>query len=354
MGNSFRVDKFTAEEWTKYGATFSCNNIYQTWSYGEAHSVGPLYSVSRAILFRGERPEIMAQFRIARIPVIGIGVATAFWGPLWRYDEDPSSAENHLGEFLSEVRKEYGVKRGLQIRFDSRGTFSKDQDACLTQVFETNGFKINSQIRTYRTIVLDLSLDLDVLHANLDSKWRRELGYSEKAGLETEFGTSDELFDRFCKLYDEMWANKTFATGVDIQAIRRTQKIAAADQRCLIWLALHQGEDIGAGVFSVLGNTLIYFLGASSPKARKKTNPGYLLQWLAVRKAKELGLRWYDLGGLTDIPDSGVDKFKTRMNGMYTMFPGRFEAQSSDKRPFFFDVSERYFKQIRRTFRKLR
>lgn len=179
MSNLLMADEFTKEEWTKYGATFSCNNIYQTWSYGEAHSQGLVYSVSRAILFQGDHPLVMAQFRIARIPLIGIGVATAVWGPLWRNDEDPSSAEDHLSEFLSEVRAEYGVKRGLQIRFDPRSTFSKEQDARLAKIFEQQGFYVNPNIRKYRTIVLDLSLDLDVLHANLHSKWRKELRDSE-------------------------------------------------------------------------------------------------------------------------------------------------------------------------------
>ena len=270
---------------------------------------------------------VMAQFRIARIPIIGIGVATAEWGPLWHYDEDPSLAEDHLGEFLSEVRAEYGVKRGLQIRFDPRSTFSKEQDARLAQVFEKNGFKINPQIRKYRTIILDMSLDLDVLHANLHSKWRKELRDSEKAGLEAEFGSSVELFDRFRRIYDEMWTKKTFVTGVRMPAIRKTQSIANPSESFLIWLIRYQEKDIGAGVFIAMGNTMLYFLAATSPKSRQKINPGYSIMWASVRKAKEMGLKWYDLGGLTDLPDSGVDKFKTRMNGTYIMFPGRFEAR---------------------------
>jgi lipid II:glycine glycyltransferase (peptidoglycan interpeptide bridge formation enzyme) len=353
MGNYFRVDEFSAEEWTKYGATFSCNNIYQTWAYGAAHSKGMLYSMSRAILFDSNQPVVMAQFRISRIPMFGVGVATANWGPHWRYDDDLSLAEEHLGEFLNKVREEYGTKRGLQIRFDLRSTFSKEKDVCLLQVFEKNGFKINPQIRAYRTFILDLSLDLDVLRANLHSKWRRELGYSEKAGHEVEFGSSVELFDRFWGLYKEMWTKKTFATGVRMPAIRITQSTSDPMERFLIWIVRQQNEDIGAGVFSALGNTVMYFLGASSPEARQNSNPGYLIQWLAVRKAKEMGFRWFDLGGVSDLPSgSGVYKFKKKMNGTYILYPGRFVARIGIKSTYLVDIGEKWFRKLRQIIRK--
>jgi hypothetical protein len=347
MGNHFRVDGFTSEEWQKYGTTFPCYNVHQSWAYGEAHSRGVLKYISRAILFQGDRPVVMAQFRITRIPLIGMGVASALWGPLWRYDEDLSSAEDHLAEFLAEVRNEYGIKQGLHIRFDLRSTYSEEKDTRLAQIFEQQGFHFNPNVRQYRTIILDLSLGLDILHANLDKKWRQELRYSEKAGLKMESGSSVELFDRFRKVYDEMWSKKTFKTGIDLDAIRRTQEIADLRERLLIWVAQHHGDDIGAGVFSVLGNSIIYFLAATSPTLRQKANPGYSIMWASVCKAKELGLRWYDLGGLTDIPDSNIDKFKTRMTGRYTIFPGRFEHTASAKFAGILNIGEKLYKEIR-------
>lgn len=327
MNNRFVVDKFTAQEWTTYGKLFTGNNIYQTWSYGEAHSQGWLYSVSRAVLFQGDRPMVMAQFRIAKIPCIGIGIATADWGPLWHYDDNRSSAEDYLSEFLSEVRNEYGVKRGLQVRFDPRSTFIKDQDARLSQIFEQQRFFANPNVRPYRTIILDLEQDLDVLRKNLHGDWRKHLVRAERPGLLVEFGSSVELFDRFRKIYDEMWGKKTFETGVNYNARRRMQNIAPEDELVMIWLFRHGEQDIGAGGFSALGNTMLSFLAATSPNAPKHANSGYLMHWLGVCKAKELGLRWHDLGGVTDIPGNEIDKFKKRMNGTYVMFPGRFELR---------------------------
>jgi lipid II:glycine glycyltransferase (peptidoglycan interpeptide bridge formation enzyme) len=289
---------------------------------------------------------------MTKIPLIGAGVATALWAPLWRYEEDITSAENHLTQFLSDVREEYCIKRGLQIRFDPRSTYSKDYDERLAQVFTKAGYNINPDVRPYRTIILDLNLDLSQLHANLHSKWRKELRDSEKAGIELEGGSNIELFDRFRKVYDEMWAKKTFATGVNMLAIRETQNTALKDQAFFVLIAKDNGKDIGAGVFSIIGNTIFYFLGASSPSMRQKSNPGYSILWTSVCRAKELGLRWYDLGGLSDLPDSGADRFKTRMNGIYTMFLGRYEARANAGTAGLVDIGEKWFKLIRRKLRR--
>ncbi len=347
MSNHFRVDEFTEEEWQKFETTFSCNNIYQSWAYGEAHCSGSLKTISRAVLFDGDRPLVMAQFHVSRIPGIGLGVARTHWGPLWCHEEDPSSAEDHLGEFLSEVTGEYGVKRGLNIRFDPRSTFSKEQDDRLVQIFKQYGFSIDPHVRPYRTIILDLSQDLDLLRANLHSKWRNSLRKSEKVGFEVVSGYSIELFEYFLRIYDEMWANKTFKTGVDMLVIRRLQNMAAPGQGLLTFIVRHQGENVGAGVFAGFGNTIQYFLGATSPNLRQNINPGYFILWSSLCNAKSLGFRWYDLGGLTDLPNSGVDRFKKRMNGKYIMFPGRFETQPSTIRALIFDMGEKCFKKMR-------
>jgi lipid II:glycine glycyltransferase (peptidoglycan interpeptide bridge formation enzyme) len=349
MVNRFVVDKFTAEEWSKCGNLLSCNNIYQTWSYGAAHCKKPFYSVSRAILFQGDRPLVMAQFRIAKIPGFRLGFATCQWGPLWPSDEDENITEAFLSEFLTKVIDEYSKKRGLSIRFDLHSTFREDKDAHLTNVFKKNGFKYDSQTRRYRTYILDLSLDCNELRSRFHSEWRRRLRISEKVGFYIEWGSNVEMFDRFRRVYDEMWAHKTFATGIDMDMIRETVKIAKPEEGFLISVVKHEDKDVCAHVDSCLGNTMYSFLGATSPQERKNTNPGYLIRWEALQKAKAMGLRWYDLGGVTDIP-SGVslDEYKKRMNGQYIMNPGRFELRYSGALGKISDLGIKYIQEIRK------
>jgi lipid II:glycine glycyltransferase (peptidoglycan interpeptide bridge formation enzyme) len=111
-----------------------------------------------------------------------------------------------------------------------------------------------------------------------------------------------------------------------MEAVRAFHLNAIESNKFFIWIISDGGHDVAAGVFSAMGDTMLYFLGATSPHMRKDSNPGYLIQWLNLRKAIELGLHYYDLGGLTDLPDSGVDQFKNRMGGSRVVFPGWFEA----------------------------
>jgi lipid II:glycine glycyltransferase (peptidoglycan interpeptide bridge formation enzyme) len=267
----------------------------------------------------------MAQFRLKRLPFLQAGVAEANWGPLWT----PAAGVESLGEFLRHIRREYCERRGLDVRLELPADLGVDGGSQMTETLESCGFRHKPSERAYRTTVLDLSLGLDKLRANLNGKWRNCLNTAEKAGLRAECGVSTEHFDRFLKVYDQMWSQKRFGSGVRMDAIRAFQQTACASCKFLIWILQDHDVDVAAGVFSALGNTMLYFLGATSPSARKGSNPGYLMQWLTLQKAVEMGLRYYDLGGLTDLPESGVDLYKNRMGGSRVVYPGWFQASVS-------------------------
>jgi lipid II:glycine glycyltransferase (peptidoglycan interpeptide bridge formation enzyme) len=329
MSNKLLVDGMGREEWTRGCAAFVANNIYQAWDYGESHNEGKLREVSRAALMRDGNPVVMAQFQIKRLPIGGIGIADTNWGPLWHF-ESGAEGEACLTEFLEGIQEFYCVQKGLQLRFEIHGVADKDQNDRIVDILTKRGFIFKEDMRAYRTILLDLTPGLDRLRASFHGKWRNALNKAERAGLEAECGSTAQHFERFLQLYTEMWAQKRFPTGVHMDAVQAFHMNAAESDKLLIWIIRDQGVDVAAGVFSALGNTMLYFLGATSPRMRRDSNPGYLIQWLNLQKAIELGLRYYDLGGLTDLPDSGVDQFKIRMGGVRVMFPGWFEAPTAN------------------------
>ena len=328
MKQLLQIDKMSREEWTQGCASFACDNIYQAWDYGEAHNVGSCREVSRAALIYNGKPVVMAQFQIKRLPVAGIGVAEAHWGPLWHF-EAGSTGESHLIEFVGGIREEFSVHRGLNLRFEVRGVANKEQNDRMASILTDQGFRLKSDMRAYRTVILDLTQSLDQLRSSLNGKWRNALNKAEKAGLEAECGSTAQHFERFLKIYEEMWAQKRFPTGINMEAIRTFHLNADESSKLLIWNIRDGGCDVASGVFSAMGDTMLYFLGATSPHMRKDSNPGYLIQWLNLRRAIEIGLHYYDVGGLTDLPDSGVDQFKIRMGGSRVVFPGWFEAATT-------------------------
>jgi hypothetical protein len=346
MKHLLQIDGMSREEWTQGCASFACNNLYQTWDYGEAHSVGRFREVSRAALTINGKPVVMTQVQIKRLPVAGIGVAEAYWGPLW-HSEVGIAGESYLIEFFEGIQEEYSVKSGLNLRLEIRGVANKEQNDRIASILTSHGFRLKSGLRPYRTIILDLTQSLDQLRSNLNGKWRNALNKAERTGLEAECGSTAQHFERFLKIYEEMWAQKRFPTGVNMKAIHAFHLNAIESNKLLIWIIRDGEQDVAAGVFSAMGDTMLYFLGATSPHMRKDSNSGYLIQWLNLRKAIELGLHYYDLGGLTDLPDSGVDQFKIRMGGSRGVFPGWFEAPTTSWFHKAFPIFESGFRKAR-------
>jgi lipid II:glycine glycyltransferase (peptidoglycan interpeptide bridge formation enzyme) len=345
MGLSFEVDAWGADAWDGMAEGFGQASFYQSWHYGKLHARGPFRRASRAVLSVDGKCVVMAQFQLKRLP-LGPGVAESYWGPVF----DPATLTDRpqlLREFLARAKQEYVGRRGLDLRFTPRGTLSAQNDAILRDVLVESGFRHNDGARPYKTSVLDVTRELAVIRKALDQKWRNQLNVAEKAGMTLEVGQSPEMFDRFYKLYEEMWAKKRFGTGVRVPVIRKIHSALPAGRGLRITIAKDGEQDVGATVCAVCGDTLLYFLGATSSELRSNSRPGYLMQWSHITFAKEAGLKWYDTGG---IPDDAPDivRFKTRMNGTIVEFPGLFEAPSGAGSSRLYSIAEKGYRRLRR------
>lgn len=341
---SLLVDQFNERDWETWISAFGASNIYQTWAYGSVHSQGVARTVSRAVLLNGEQPLALVQFRIKRVPLLRSGVAEANWGPVW--SPQLLGADDITKVFLAGLKAEYCARRGLDLRFELPARADQAAERA-SAVLLRNGFTHCPAERPYRTIMLDLSRGLATLRADLDGKWRNALVKAEKSGLEAEFGTSLAHFDRFLAIYNEMWASKRFATGVRLDSIRALQASASEGRKLWVWILKDEGKDIGAACFAPIGDTMLYFLGATSPSGRKNTNPGYLLQWLSIQKAVASGFRWYDFGGLNELPNSNVDLFKVRTGGDRVISPGWFTSRPAGQGTSLYDRLEAAVRLLR-------
>ena len=94
-------------------------------------------------------------------------------------------------------------------------------------------------------------------------------------------------------------------------------------------LAEYEGRLL-AGIFvGLFANQGIYLYGASSNESRNLM-PNYLLQWEAIRWAKQQGATHYDFWGIPETDDeqeamAGVYRFKSGWGGCVTIFVGCYE-----------------------------
>ena len=88
--------------------------------------------------------------------------------------------------------------------------------------------------------------------------------------------------------------------------------------------------------------------GLPWPALHCKRAPGYTLQWRAAQHLKELGLRWYDLGGIDPDGNEGVYRFKSGMARIDVTAPGPFECGPGGVRRSLVAVAEKVHGRLSR------
>lgn len=234
----FQIANWDRAEWGSLTAWFPALSLYQTWDYAERHSPGRHRTVLRAVLGENNEPRAVGQMRVKRLPILKAGTAELEWGPLYRSLDD-------LALFLTELRKEVVERRGIELRLHPKSTYSEETDADLVRTIESAGFAREESERPYRSIVIDLTPELDALQGSLHSSWRRRLRKSQASGLVIEEGDSVDFFDRFSRVYGEMWKSKQFITGVRHGVIRNMLETLPSQNGFRISVAALDGRDVG-------------------------------------------------------------------------------------------------------------
>lgn len=184
-------------------------------------------------------------------------------------------------------------------------------------------FRETDRVRKYRTVLIDLRPDLDVIRANLGRKWRRNLNYATRMGLQLEQGADLAFQARFMTLFGDMVGTKNFNVHVDPNAFF---KLPAESTGLVILIVTKDGQDVAGHVLSLLGNTAVNPFGASNEQGRA-TKAGYWMSWQAIELARAQGMHWYDLGGIDPEINPGGYEFKSRMGGQDITATGPYEAR---------------------------
>jgi lipid II:glycine glycyltransferase (peptidoglycan interpeptide bridge formation enzyme) len=124
-----------------------------------------------------------------------------------------------------------------------------------------------------------------------------------------------------------------------------------------LYIAEHEGDALAAAVTLFWGEDAVYLYGASADRKRNLM-PAYLLQWTAMRGAKDAGCLRYDLFGIPPGDDpahpmAGLYRFKTGFGGTIVHRPGSLDFALRPARAALFRRAEE-IRKILRGFRKLR
>jgi lipid II:glycine glycyltransferase (peptidoglycan interpeptide bridge formation enzyme) len=321
-GFTSEVDNVSEQDWYQLLREFDDASIYQTWAYAEVIA-GPR-NMSHLVLKRDGEVVAIAQARIAKIPIINLGIAYIHWGPIWRRKGQSTDART-LAMAIRVLRNEFVCRRGLTLRVFPLAF--RDHLVPTEDLLAEEGFSPLSS-PTSKTILMDLTPSLNELRDGMNSHWKRELKVAEKKQLFLLEGTSDEMFEAFIGIYKEMVSRKKFVEPNDIEQFKRIQARLPEPYKMKIMLC-RSDEGVSSGLIcSVMGNTAIYLFGATS-NAGMKSRGSYMLQWSLLERLKRAKIASYDLNGINPEANPGTYKFKSDLagkNGCELTFEGRFDS----------------------------
>jgi lipid II:glycine glycyltransferase (peptidoglycan interpeptide bridge formation enzyme) len=275
---------------------------------------------------------------------------------MWRLKDTPADMEV-FRQAVRALRNELSLRRGLVLRVYPIAYRGKDE--VIKQVLAEEGYRYHDDGTNHRTLIIDLEPSLEEIRAVLDPKWRNHLNRAEKNSLELIVGEEEGLFEEIKKIYMEMVRRKGLVELSDIDHLKRVQRDLPPALKLKVILCRLNGVLIAGAIFSAVGATAEYLVGATSD-AGMKAKGSYLIQWAFVKWIKERGFRYYDLTGINPYTNPGTYSFKRGLAGKHGMdveFLGKFQVADSRVSSFVVKGGELImsgYKKIMRVGRSLR
>jgi hypothetical protein len=295
-------DNVSEEQWQAWLTQVGCSNLLQSWPYGETKGIEG-WHVKRAVFYANDEPIALVQVLQKRVAKV-LTVSRINRGPVFL--RPPT---------LEEQRSVWANLAPLgnlwRIRLLSVAPEIKLSGSSLIMM-EVMNFRQFSQ-HAWESIWLDIGLELDTLRKRMNGKWRNMLTFSEKKGLQLEIGSDDQYFDWMMSRYEELMQEKGF-TGAPIGFLRTMRTHLGNEDQLLVLRAMHEGEAVAGICLARHGAAATYLIGWNGTQGRNLKANQYLL-WQAIVHLKQSGLRWFDLGGISEENNPGITAFKLGLNG---------------------------------------
>lgn len=241
---------------------------------------------------------------------------------------------------LAKAIKPYLPKNTIAIRYDPNVMFSSIEErddfihgmklVCFADRIKIKKSKVD--IQPPDSTLVDLTADENEILNRMHQKWRYNIRLSERKGViirkyDGKSVNLSEKIDKFYELTKETNArdgNSSHAKAYykDLIEYSAQENSDSNNQvpQVNLYIAEHEGDEI-ASIMTLFSKTeSIYLFGASSNKKRNLM-PNHLLQWTAMKDAKQYGSLYYDMYGMSpegkneNHPMHGLYMFKANFGG---------------------------------------
>ncbi len=317
--------------WDAWMSASPSGHLLQSWGWGELKaSVGwhPLHLA----LWDAQHEQIVAAAQVLRrtplhLPLRMGHLAYIPKGPV--VDWSGHDVSNLMQTFFSQLRTILLKQGALALQTEFACDVESTESKLLIRDLDAMNFRRVQSIQPERTIVLDITPDEDTLLANMKEKWRYNIRLAGRKGVQIRVAKTAEDVEKWYGLLQTTSIRDRFGIHT-LEYYRRAWQIFAPREQARLLLAHFNGQLL-AGIFvGLMAKQAIYLYGASSNEQRQLM-PNYLLQWEAIRWAKQAGATTYDFWGIPETDEqseamAGVYRFKSGWGGKIVRFVGNYEC----------------------------
>ena len=187
------------------------------------------------------------------------------------------------------------------------------EEAALAQV----GFRPSRHaLQPPRTIVINIEGDEENILAEMKQKTRYNIRLAGRKAVEVR--ASNDL-DAFTEMMEITGERDAFGVHTG-EYYRRAHELFHPLGMCELFVATYQDQPLAGLMVFARGKRAWYFYGASNNRERNRM-PTYLIQWEAIRWAKEQGCTSYDLWGVPDHDEAVLEaQFTSRGDGLWGVY----------------------------------
>ncbi len=292
------MEFLTAGEWEKFTKTDPAAHILQTSAWGrlkENFGWSPRFfrqgQVGAMVLFRS----LPLGLSLAYIPRGPVGKGN--WGDLWPAIDDLCRQERAV--FLRVEPDLWQPISGAAIDSHLPGFVSTE-----------------NTIQPPRTILIDLRTSEEEILMGMKPKTRYNIRLAKRKNVVIHQSADVQTFHRM-----SLTTGKRDEFGIhNLDYYQRAYDLFNPGGSCVLLLAEFEGQPLAGLMAFAHGETAWYFYGASTNHERNRM-PTYLLQWEAIRWAKQKGCKVYDMWGVPDKPKNVLEEnFLNRSDGLWGVY----------------------------------
>lgn len=246
------------------------------------------------------------------------------------------SEQKEAVELLIAAVKKY--KGPIFFRLDPQET----ANPFFAQLYRSLGFAPSKKhLQPRDTLVLDLTKKEIELLSAMKPKTRYNIRLAEKRGVIIKEADSPEEFSTFLKLLEITGKREGFKTHAAAYYRKQFSMLQPLGLEKL-FLACYKEKVIAGILVSFFGQRATYLHGGSLREDSSLMAP-HLLQWEAIKKARELGCALYDFWGIAPSDDpnhpwAGITRFKTGFGGRAVSY---LPSQELTLKPFWHNLYRR-------------